>query len=208
MSGVNFRKVAQSLEQHGSTSSSRSSSPHLSPLRSPAEQGSHAEQLEEMLLGDMEADDKWAVASKKAPRCPKKAAEEGEAIPGPSGINPPPMARGLKRLAEGEEGVLAEMVLEIEDSREAGEEGEGWSETHSQQAVEELHEWLLQGNDSVANPPPPPTIRPKGSRQVISTVSNCQRGRGTIPGYGGNTAPHRGTSRFRAAVQNTHICSY
>ena len=68
------RKMAQSPKQSGSPSSSPSSSPRLLPLRSPAEQGSHADQLEKMLLADMEADDKWAVASNKAPRCPKKSA--------------------------------------------------------------------------------------------------------------------------------------
>ena len=50
--------------------------------------------------------------------------------------------------------MLAEMVMETEGSREVGEAGEGWGETHSQQAVEELYEWLLQGNDSVAALPP------------------------------------------------------
>ena len=153
--GFDSMKMPQSPKQSGSPSSSRSSSPHLSPLQSPAEQGSHADQLEEMLLADMEADDKWAVASNKAPRCPRKSAGDDGAIPGPSGTNPPSAARGIKRLVEGEEGLLAEMVMKIEDSREVGEAGEGWSETHSQQAVEELHEWLLQGNDSVAAPPPP-----------------------------------------------------
>ena len=83
--GFDSRKMAQSSKQSGSPSSCRSSSPHLPPLQSPAEQGSHADQLEEMLLVDMEADDKWAVASNKAPRCPKKSAGDDGAIPEPSG---------------------------------------------------------------------------------------------------------------------------
>ena len=120
--GFDFRKMAQSPKQPGSPTSSHSSSPHLSSLRSPAEQGSYAEQLEEMLLADMEAD-KWAVAVNKAPRCPKKPSGDDGAIPGPSEINLSSSARSVKRLAEGEEGALSEMVMKIEGSREVGE---GW----------------------------------------------------------------------------------
>ena len=47
-----------------------------------------------------------------------------------------------------------EEILDFEGSREATEGEEGWGKTHSERAMEELHQWLLQ-SDHGADPPPP-----------------------------------------------------
>ena len=57
--------------------------------------------------------------------------------------NPPSSSppRGVKRTAVGEAGALIDAILfDLESSSISGQEGGGWGETLSEQAVAELHE--------------------------------------------------------------------
>ena len=146
----------------------------LSPLQSPVYPSSHAVWLEEVLLADMTPDEKWEVAVAKAPKCPKRATASsaeppahGQPSPGELAVaststgvmettpsTPSIPGRGVKRSSAGEEGAIVDEILAFEGSRGATEGGEGWGETHSERAVEELHQWLLQSSDP-ASPPPP-----------------------------------------------------
>ena len=137
----------------------RASSPclSLSPLRSPVDATSRADSLEEMLLADMHPEDKWRVAVGQAPRIIKKPPPQSSeaSTSGAQSTGPPSPGRGTKRPALGEKALLIQSVADFEVSRGVRDGGEGWSETHSHQAVEELHQWLLQSHDTPAAPPPP-----------------------------------------------------
>ena len=62
----------------------------------------------------------------------------------------------MKRTAAGEAGALIDaMLLNLERSNISGQEGGGWGETLSEQAVAELHEWLGDNDAPLPTPPPP-----------------------------------------------------
>ena len=164
-------------------------------MRSPMETGSHAEWLEEALLADMGPDEKWELAVAKAPKCPKRASvpsqpppekstpeiasTSGLAVGVPTPDLPPPV-RGVKRSSAGEEGAMVEAILDFEGSTGEMEE----RETQSERAVEELHQWLLQG-DQPANPPPPynrenrrqsfPSSAPSGVETILGSSRGAPR---------------------------------
>ena len=102
-------------------------------------------------MADMEADDKWAVAS-------NKALKSHRATTGPSldhrGSILPQRLVASKRWRKVRKGRWPKWSWKSRVRGKLERGREGWGETHSQQAVEELHEWLLQGNNSIAAPPP------------------------------------------------------
>ena len=98
----------------------------------------------------MGPDEKWEVAVAKAPKCLKRASVPSQ----PPDTGSSNTSKDVKRSSAGEEGAMVEAILDFEGSRGQMEERKGWGETQSERAVEELHQWLLQGNQP-ANPPLP-----------------------------------------------------
>ena len=118
------------------------------------------------MLADMDPDDMWGVAVSRATKFPERAQKQSEqqvevdgtparsTLSGVTSSIAPCTSRGAKLSVTGEEKTLIEAVIDCEGSRKAMGEGKGLGETHSQQAVVELHRWLLQSDYSAKLPPP------------------------------------------------------
>ena len=143
----------------------------LSPLCSPVDANSHVDSLGEMLLAGMEPEDKWKVAVAQAPKISKKTptSSSGASTSRAPSTTPSLPGRCTKRPAAGEEASTIDAMVEIEVSRGVRDGGKGWGKPHSYQAVEELHQWLLQSDD-FSDAPPPPYDRERSAQALSSSL--------------------------------------
>ena len=121
----------------------------------------------------------------KAPKIPRKATTaipEGSPEPSPAAAEATRVnEQGTPGPPQGEQLVDEVLIMDVES--EPGENGRGWGETHSQMAMEELHQWLANGEEAAATrrgpsrPDPPPAalsgLRGRGYR-VLAHICEAE----------------------------------